>query len=66
MFSLITNFESYKIYIASSAITFAVFLFLAVVTDGSIGGGDIKLLTALAPHIRNGSLPEHLPWQPVY
>ena len=45
--NLILNFENCKIYIASSAITFAVFLFLAVLTDGGIGGGDIKLFTAL-------------------
>lgn len=47
VFNLILNFENCKIYIASAAITFAVFLFLAVITDGGIGGGDIKLFTAL-------------------
>lgn len=48
IFNLILNFQNCKIYIASSAITFAVFLFLAMITDGGIGGGDIKLFTALA------------------
>jgi len=47
IFNLILNFENCKIYIASVAITFVVFLFLAVLTDGGIGGGDIKLFTAL-------------------
>ena len=47
IFNLILNFENCKIYIASAAITFAVFLFVAVITDGGIGGGDIKLFTAL-------------------
>jgi len=45
--NVILNFENCKIYIASAAITFAVFLFLAVITDGGIGGGDIKLFTAM-------------------
>jgi leader peptidase (prepilin peptidase)/N-methyltransferase len=45
--NLILNFENCKIYIASAAITFAAFLFVAVITDGGIGGGDIKLFTAL-------------------
>lgn len=48
IFNLILNYENCKIYIASAAITFAVFLLLAVLTDGGIGGGDIKLLTALS------------------
>lgn len=47
IFNLILNYENCKIYIASAAITFAVFLFLAIITDGGIGGGDIKLFTAL-------------------
>ncbi len=47
-FNLILNFQYCKIYIVSAVITFAVFLFLAVITDGGIGGGDIKLFTALA------------------
>ncbi len=47
IFNLILNIENCKMYIASSAITFAVFLFLAVITDGGIGGGDIKLFTVL-------------------
>lgn len=47
IFNLILNFENCKMYIASAAITFAVFLLLAVLTDGGIGGGDIKLFTAL-------------------
>ncbi|MGD9678889.1 MAG: prepilin peptidase [Vulcanibacillus sp.] len=46
--NLILNLENCKMYIASSAITFAVFLFIAIITDGGIGGGDIKLLTALS------------------
>lgn len=45
--NLILDFQNCKIYIASAAITFAVFLFLAVITDGGVGGGDIKLFTAL-------------------
>jgi len=45
--NLMLNIENCKMYIASSAITFAVFLFLVVLTDGGIGGGDIKLFTAL-------------------
>lgn len=48
IFNLIINFENCKVYIASAAITFTVFLLLAVITDGGIGGGDIKLLTALS------------------
>ena len=48
IFNLILNFKNCKMYIASSAITFAVFLFIAIITDGGIGGGDIKLLTALS------------------
>ncbi len=48
IFNLIVNFKNCKIYIASAAITFAVFLLLAIITDGGIGGGDIKLLTALS------------------
>ncbi len=47
IFNLIFNFQNCKIYIASAAIIFAVFLFLAVLTDGGIGGGDIKLFIAL-------------------
>ena len=47
IFNLILNYENCKIYIASTAIVFAVFLFIAIVTDGGIGGGDIKLFTAL-------------------
>ncbi len=47
IFNLILNFENCKIYIASVAITFVVFLFLSAITDGGIGGGDIKLFTAL-------------------
>lgn len=46
--NLIINLENCKVYIASAAITFTVFLLLAVITDGGIGGGDIKLLTALS------------------
>lgn len=48
IFNLILNFQNCKTYIASAAITFAVFIFLTVITDGSIGGGDVKLFTALA------------------
>ncbi|WMJ77860.1 prepilin peptidase [Sedimentibacter sp. MB35-C1] len=47
IFNLILNFKNCKIYIASAAITFAVFLFLAIITNGGIGGGDIKLFTGL-------------------
>lgn len=47
IFNLILNYKNCKIYISSAAITFVVFLFLAIVTDGGIGGGDIKLFTAL-------------------
>ena len=47
IFNLIQDFHNCKIYIASAAITFAVFLFLAVLTDGGIGGGDMKLFTTL-------------------
>jgi Flp pilus assembly protein protease CpaA len=47
IFNLMLNFQNCKIYIASAAITFAVFLFLAMLTNGGIGGGDIKLFTAL-------------------
>jgi len=46
--NLILNVQNCKIYIASDAITFAVFLLLSMLTDGGIGGGDIKLFTALA------------------
>ncbi len=46
--NLILNIQNCKIYIASSAITFAVFLFLSTITGGGIGGGDIKLFTALS------------------
>ena len=45
--NLIIDFHNCKIYIASAAITFAVFLFLSYLSDGGIGGGDIKLFTAL-------------------
>lgn len=45
--NLILNIQNCKIYIASSAITFAVFLLLSTITGGGIGGGDIKLFTAL-------------------
>lgn len=45
--NLILDFHNCKIYVASAAITFAVFLFLAAITNGGIGGGDIKLFTAL-------------------
>lgn len=45
--NLIMNYKNCKIYIASAAITFAVFLLLAVMINGGIGGGDIKLFTAL-------------------
>jgi leader peptidase (prepilin peptidase)/N-methyltransferase len=48
IFNLIINFQNCKVYIASAAITFTVFLLLAIITDGGIGGGDIKLLTALS------------------
>lgn len=48
IFNLILNFQNRKIYIVSAAITFTVFLITAVITDGGIGGGDIKLLTALS------------------
>jgi prepilin signal peptidase PulO-like enzyme (type II secretory pathway) len=48
IFNLILNFKNCKIYIASAAITFVVFLFIAIITDGGIGGGDIKLFTALS------------------
>lgn len=47
IFNLILNFQNCKIYIALAAITFAVFLFLTIITDGGIGGGDIKLFTVL-------------------
>jgi leader peptidase (prepilin peptidase)/N-methyltransferase len=47
IFNLILNFENCKIYIVSAAITFAVFLFIAIITNGGIGGGDIKLFTTL-------------------
>ncbi|WP_440977661.1 prepilin peptidase [Sedimentibacter sp. LTW-03] len=47
IFNLILNYKNCKIYIASAAITFAVFLFLAIITNGGIGGGDIKLFTGL-------------------
>jgi len=46
--NLLINFQNCKVYIASAAIIFTVFLLLAVITDGGIGGGDIKLLTALS------------------
>lgn len=46
--NLIINSQNCKVYISSAGITFAVFLLLAVITDGGIGGGDIKLLTALS------------------
>ncbi|WP_326911550.1 prepilin peptidase [Sedimentibacter sp. MB31-C6] len=42
------DFKNCKVYIALAAIIFTVFLFIAIVTDGGIGGGDIKLLTALS------------------
>ncbi len=45
--NLILNIQNCKIYIASAAITFAVFLLLSMLTNGGIGGGDIKLFTAL-------------------
>jgi len=48
IFNLIINFQNCKVYIASAAIIFTVFLLLAIITDGGIGGGDIKLLTALS------------------
>jgi len=48
IFNLILNYKNCKIYIASSAIVLAAFLFLAVLTDGGVGGGDIKLFTALS------------------
>jgi len=48
IFNLIINFQNCKVYIASAAIAFTVFLLMAVITDGGIGGGDIKLLTALS------------------
>ncbi len=48
IFNLIFNFENCKIYIVSCAITFAVFLFIAIITDDGMGGGDIKLFTELA------------------
>ncbi len=47
IFNLIINLENCKIYITSAGITFTVFLLLSVITDGGIGGGDIKVLTAL-------------------
>ncbi len=46
--NLILNIQNCKMYIASAAITFAVFLLLAIITDGCVGGGDIKLFTALS------------------
>lgn len=46
--NLILDFHNCKTYIASTAITFAAFLLLAIITDGAIGGGDVKLFTALA------------------
>ncbi|MBP1926719.1 leader peptidase (prepilin peptidase)/N-methyltransferase [Sedimentibacter acidaminivorans] len=48
IFNLIINFQNCKVYIASAAIAFAVFLLIAIITGGGIGGGDIKLLTALS------------------
>ncbi|WP_326910698.1 prepilin peptidase [Sedimentibacter sp. MB31-C6] len=46
--NVIYDFGNIKSYLISSVSVFAFFLFLAMVTDGGIGGGDIKLLTALA------------------
>nr|WP_312579573.1 prepilin peptidase [Sedimentibacter sp.] len=48
IFNLIINLENCKEYIASASISFTVFLLMAIITDGGIGGGDIKLLTALS------------------
>lgn len=46
--NVIYDFGNIKSYLISAVSVFAFFLFLAMVTDGGIGGGDIKLLTALA------------------
>jgi leader peptidase (prepilin peptidase)/N-methyltransferase len=42
------DFGNVMSYIISAALVFAFFLILAMVTNGGMGGGDIKLLTALA------------------
>jgi len=45
--NLLLNITNFKLYIFSTIIVFSIFTIIAIVTNGAIGGGDIKLLTAL-------------------
>lgn len=46
--NIVYDFENAVSYLISAALVFVFFLILAMVTNGGMGGGDIKLLTALA------------------
>lgn len=48
IFNLIIDKQNCKNYITITAIIFTVFLLTAIITNGGIGGGDIKLFTALS------------------
>lgn len=46
--NVIYDFENVVSYLVSTTLVFLFFLILAMVTNGGMGGGDIKLFTALA------------------
>lgn len=46
--NVIYDIENLKIYLISTCLVFIFFLILAITTKGGIGGGDIKLFTALS------------------
>lgn len=46
--SIITDKQNYKEYLLTAGTIFVVFLILGVISDGKIGGGDIKLFTVLS------------------
>lgn len=48
IFNLIINFKNCIDYVIITTVIFTVFLFIAIITDGGIGGGDIKLLSSLS------------------
>lgn len=46
--NLMINLKDWIDYVIVMAIIFAAFLFIAIITKGGIGGGDIKLLSSLS------------------
>lgn len=46
--NILINFDNLKDYILTALLVFTFFFIIAIISKGGIGGGDIKLFTALS------------------